>query len=191
MEAYIAKYGYIAIIVGTFLEGETTVLLGGIFSKLGYMELDKVMLCAFIGTLAGDGTFFLLGKLFKRNLIERYDALKRRVPLANRIIERYGNHIIFVVRFFVGVRGIILSLLGCTDLKKRTFLLYSAMSSALWSVVVSLIGYSFGNVVYIFVSDIKQYEKYIVPAVLGIVAVIIMVYRHIMRKKEEKSYGDQ
>jgi len=35
MEAYIAKYVYIGVFVGTFLEGETTVLLGGIFSKLG------------------------------------------------------------------------------------------------------------------------------------------------------------
>jgi membrane protein DedA with SNARE-associated domain len=190
MEAYIAKFGYVAILIGTFLEGETTVLLGGIFSKLGYMKLENVMLWAFIGTIAGDGTFFLLGKLLKRNMIERFEGLKNKVPLANRIIKKYGNHIIFLVRFFVGVRGIILSLLGCTDIKKRTFFLYSALSSALWSVVVSLIGYTFGKVVYIFVSDIKEYEKFIVPSVLAAVFIIILVYRHIMKAKEEKSYGD-
>ena len=37
MEEYIARYGYIAIVIGTFFEGETTVLLGGIFSKLHYI----------------------------------------------------------------------------------------------------------------------------------------------------------
>jgi membrane protein DedA with SNARE-associated domain len=191
MEAFIAKYGYIAIAVGTFLEGETTVLLGGIFSKLGYMKIERVMFWAFAGTLAGDCTFFLLGKLLKRNIIERYDFLRSKVPLANRIIKRYGNHIIFFVRFFVGVRGIILSLLGCTDLRKRTFLLYSTLSSLLWSVLVGLIGYSFGNVVYILVSDIKRYEKFIVPVILVVVFLVIMIYRYVMKKKEEKSYGDQ
>jgi membrane protein DedA with SNARE-associated domain len=191
MEAFIAQYGYIAIAVGTFLEGETTVLLGGIFSKLGYMKIERVMLWAFAGTLAGDCTFFLLGKLLKRNIIERYAFLRSKVPLANRIMRRYGNHIIFFVRFFVGVRGIILSLLGCTDIRKRTFLLYSTLSSLLWSILVGLIGYSFGNVVYIFVEDIKRYEKFIVPSVLAAVLVVIMVYRHIMKKREEKSYGDE
>jgi membrane protein DedA with SNARE-associated domain len=191
MDPFIAKYGYMAIAVGTFLEGETTVLLGGIFSKLGYMELKRVMFWAFVGTLAGDCTFFLLGKLLKRNIIERYDFLRSKVPLANRIIKRYGNHIIFFVRFFVGVRGIILSLLGCTDLRKRTFLLYSTLSSLLWSLLVGLIGYSFGNVVYILVSDIKRYEKFIVPTILVAVFIVIMIYRYVMKKREEKSYGDE
>lgn len=190
MEDYIARYGYIAIVIGTFLEGETTVLLGGIFSKLHYMELDKVMAWAFLGTLAGDCTFFFIGKAFGRNIIERYESLRSKIPLANGIMKRYGNFIIFLVRFFVGVRGIILLLLGCTDIKKRTFFLYSFMSAALWSIVVSSIGYLFANVVYIFVQDIRKYEIYIVPAVIAFVVICIIIYRHIV-KEREKTYGNQ
>ncbi|OPX99148.1 MAG: Inner membrane protein YohD [Syntrophorhabdus sp. PtaB.Bin006] len=190
MEAYIARFGYIAILIGTFLEGETTVLLGGIFSKLSYMKLDKVMAWAFLGTFAGDCTFFFLGKLLGRNIIERYEFLRSRIPLANGIMRKYGNHIIFLIRFFVGVRGIILLLLGCTDIRRRTFFFYGIMSAGLWSIVVSSIGYLFANVVYIFVQDIKQYEKFIVPAILVGVAVIIVIYRHIVRERE-KLYGNQ
>jgi membrane protein DedA with SNARE-associated domain len=190
MEEYIARYGYIAIVIGTFLEGETTVLLGGIFSKLQYMELDHVMAWAFLGTLAGDCTFFFLGKAFGRNIIDRYEFLRSKIPLANGIMKRYGNFIIFLVRFFVGVRGIILLLLGCTDIRKRTFFFYSTMSAALWSIVVSSIGYLFANVVYIFVHDIRKYEKFIIPAILIVVAAFILVYRHIV-KEREKTYGNQ
>ena len=166
MEEYIARYGYIAIVIGTFFEGETTVLLGGIFSKLCYMKLDYVMAWAFLGTLAGDCTFFSLGKIFGRKFIDRYEFLRSKIPLANGIMKRYGNYIIFLIRFFVGVRGIILLLLGCTDIKKRTFFLYTTISAALWSIVVSATGYLFANVVYLFVHDIKKYEMIIVPAVM-------------------------
>jgi membrane protein DedA with SNARE-associated domain len=190
MEEYIARYGYIAIVIGTFLEGETTELLGGIFSKLRYMELDYVMTWAFVGTFAGDCTFFFLGKAFGRNIIDRYQFLRSKIPLANGIMKKYGNYIIFFVRFFVGVRGIILLLLGCTDIRKRTFFLYSILSAALWSIVVSAIGYLFANVVYIFVRDIRKYEAYIVPAIIVFVAACIFIYRHIVREREKK-YGNQ
>ncbi len=191
MEDYITQYGYIAIFIGTFLEGETTVLLGGIFSKLNYMELNKVMLWAFAGTLAGDWTFFFIGKFFGRRIIQKYDFLKSRIPLANKIMKRYGNYIIFLIRFFVGVRGIILLLLGCTDIKKRTFFLYSTLSSFSWSLLVSMIGFLFGQVVYIFVSDARKYEIYIIPAVLSGVLLMIFIYRRVVKQREEQSYGDE
>ena len=191
MDDYLAQYGYIAIVVGTFFEGETTVLLGGIFSRLQYMELHRVMLWAFMGTILGDYTFFFLGKSLGRNVIDKFDFLRSRIPLANKIILRYGNFILFLIRFFVGVRGIILLLLGCTDIKKRTFFLYSTLSALLWSVAVSLIGFLFGEVVYIFAHDIRKYELYIIPAVLTAVAALILTYRHIMKEREEKSYGNE
>lgn len=190
MEEYITRFGYMAIVIGTFLEGETTVLLGGIFSKLQFMKLDLVIAWAFVGTFAGDCTFFFLGKFFGRHIIDRHELLRSKIPLANGIINKYGNFIIFLVRFFVGVRGVILLLLGCTDIKRRTFLLYSSVSAALWSITVSSIGYLFANVVYIFVHDIRKYEKLIVPIIIAVVAVLIFLYRHIM-KEREKTYGNQ
>jgi len=190
MEAYIAKYGYIGIFVGTFLEGETTVLLGGIFSKLGYMNIEKVILWAFLGTFAGDCTFFSIGRIFGKNIIEKYEFLRSKVPLANKIIKKYGHFIIFMIRFLVGIRAIILLLLGCTNIKLSRFLLFNMINSILWSILVTSIGYVFGKVVYVFVSDIKKYEEFIIPAVLIGVMILIMAYRHIV-KEREKSYGDQ
>jgi membrane protein DedA with SNARE-associated domain len=190
MEAYIAKYGYIGIFVGTFLEGETTVLLGGIFSKLGYMNIEKVILWAFLGTFAGDCTFFSIGRIFGKNVIEKYEFLRSRVPLANKIIKKYGHFIIFIIRFLVGIRAIILLLLGCTNIKLGRFLLFNMINSILWSILVTSVGYVFGKVVYVFVSDIKKYEEFIIPAVLIGVIILITVYRHIV-KEREKSYGDK
>ncbi|OPY77366.1 MAG: Inner membrane protein YohD [Syntrophorhabdus sp. PtaU1.Bin058] len=190
METYIAQYGYIGISIGTFLEGETTVLIGGIFAKLGYMHLCMVMLYAFIGTFVGDFTFFTLGKYFGKNFIERYEFIRNKVPLANKVIHKYGNFIIFLIRFLVGIRAVILILLGCTNMKMGKFVLFNIVNSMGWSIIVSIIGYLFGKVIFVFVGDIKQYERIIVPAVLALVVALILIYRYIVKRKEE-AYGDE
>jgi membrane protein DedA with SNARE-associated domain len=191
VEAYIAKYGYAGVVVGTFLEGETTVLLGGIFSRLGYLSLMMVMLAAFIGTLLGDSTFFIIGRFFGKRIIERFEFIHKKVPLANKVIKKYGNFIIFTIRFLVGIRAVVLILLGCTNIRKTRFFIYSLLNAAVWSVFISVIGFLFGHVVFVFVTDIKRHEKIIVPAVLAIVIMLILVYRHIVKEKERKVYGDQ
>lgn len=190
MEAYIAKYGYIGIFVGTFLEGETTVLLGGIFSRLGYMNILMVMFYAFAGTLAGDCTFFAIGRSFGRSITDRFEFIRNKVPLANKVIKRYGNFIIFIIRFLVGIRAVVLILLGCTNMKVGRFLMFSVLNSVCWSILVGLVGYLFGSVVFVFLDDIKKYETIIVPVVLGLVVVFILMYRHIVNKKERETYGD-
>jgi membrane protein DedA with SNARE-associated domain len=191
VEGYIAKYGYIGIFIGTFLEGETTVLLGGLFSKLGYMSIWMVMLYAFAGTFVGDCTFFAIGRFFGKNIVERFNFIRSKVPLANNVIRKNGNFIIFSIRFLVGIRAIILILLGCTNLKMSKFLTYSVLNSITWSILVSITGFAFGEVVFVFVSDIKKYESVIVPVVLVLVTMLILIYRHIVKEKEKKAYGNE
>ena len=60
LEQLIESYGYIVLVIGTFLEGETILVLGGIAAKLGYLQLYGVVLAAFIGSLAGDQLYFFL-----------------------------------------------------------------------------------------------------------------------------------
>ena len=187
----VARLGYIGVLLGTFLEGETTILVAGIFSKLGFLDLNRVMGCAFIGTFVGDCVFFFLGKYFGRSVIERYEFLRSRTALSNKIIHQNGHFILFMMRFLAGFRSIILLLLGCANVRTRRFLLIDVASSLVWSVCVSIIGYSFANVVYIFVRDVKGYEKVLIPIVIVPMVGLILLYRHLIREKEEEQFdGD-
>lgn len=58
----IIDYGYLALFIGTFLEGETILVIAGFLAHSGYLELHWVILSAFLGTFAGDQTFFYLGR---------------------------------------------------------------------------------------------------------------------------------
>jgi membrane protein DedA with SNARE-associated domain len=191
MEDSIVHLGYVGVLLGTFFEGETTILLAGIFAKFGYLKITNVVFFSFLGTFVGDCSFFFLGKYFGSPVIERYDFLRKRTALPNKIIHQNRHLILFIMRFLAGFRSIILLLLGCANVSSARFLIIDILSSAVWSITISLIGYSFANVVYFFVSDIKGYEKIIIPLIVVPAILIILVYRHFIKEKEEEQFhGD-
>ncbi len=190
MEDSIARLGYLGVLLGTFIEGETTILLAGIFAKFGYLKLREVIIFSCIGTFIGDCSFFFLGKFFGNTVIERYEFFRTRTRLSSNIIHEYRHLILFIMRFLAGFRSIILLLLGCANVKASRFLIIDFLSSIVWSVAISLIGYSFANVVYIFVSDIKGYEKVIIPFVAVPAIAAILLYRHFIKEKEEEQFDD-
>jgi membrane protein DedA with SNARE-associated domain len=191
MEETISRLGYVGVLLGTFLEGETTILLAAIFAKLGYLRLKPVIFWSFIGTFSGDCSFFFLGKFFGRSVIERCEFLRTKALTSSKIIHQYGHLILLIMRFLAGFRSIILVLLGCADLRARRFLLIDVATSAAWSVLISMLGYSFANVVYIFVRDTKGYEKIIIPLAVIVAVAPIFFYRHLIKEKEKEQFdGD-
>ena len=184
MEAWIMQYGYIGVAIGTFFEGETTLLLGGIFSKLGFLSLKTVVLCACAGTFLGDCTFFFVGRLFGPALIGRHHIMRSRMPFANKAIHRYGHFILFAMRFLAGFRSMILILLGCANMNIARFLLIDLFMAVLWTGLLSFLGFSFANVIYIFVTDVTRYQKLVVPAVVAAAITVILFYRYFVQKRE-------
>ena len=50
LESFLAKYGYIAILLGTVFEGETIMIMGGFSAHRGYLRLlPWVVLAGFVG----------------------------------------------------------------------------------------------------------------------------------------------
>ena len=186
----VARLGYIGVLLGTFLEGETTILVAGIFAKLGFLNLNQVMGCAFVGTFVGDCVFFFLGKYFGKSVVDRYEFLRCRTALPNKIIHQNGHFILFMMRFLAGFRSIILLLLGCANVRTSRFLLIDVI---------------FPGLVRVHLDDrlqlrqrrlhlrpgCKGYEKIIIPIVIVPAIALIFLYRHLIREKEEEQFdGD-
>ena len=58
MEHLIDTYGYWAVLLATFPEGETILVIAGFAAHQGYLTLMPVILAAFAGSLCGDQLFF-------------------------------------------------------------------------------------------------------------------------------------
>ena len=62
MEDIIIRYGHLAIFVGCLLEGETILVRGALAAFRGYLDLERVILVAVIGSFIGDQLYFYLGR---------------------------------------------------------------------------------------------------------------------------------
>ena len=62
LEYLIHTYGYLAILLGTFIEGETVLIMGGLAAQLGYLRLPWVIAAAFVGAVSWDQLLFVAGR---------------------------------------------------------------------------------------------------------------------------------
>ena len=54
MESLIKNYEHLPILIGTFLEGETILVLGGVTAHQGYLALPWIILAAFFSLAQDD-----------------------------------------------------------------------------------------------------------------------------------------
>jgi len=172
LETWLAQYGYPMLVAGTFLEGETVMVLGGLAAHMGYLSLDLVIASGFIGSLAGDQLYFLLGRRYGRTLLARHPRWRPRVEQVLSRLERHQNLVVIGFRFMYGLRSISPFAIG---LSRISYLRYSALNlvgSAVWSAGVGLAGYYFGRAVETVLGDVKAYELELIGAVVAVAGVM-------------------
>jgi len=165
LETLLQTYGYWAVLIGTFAEGETVLVLGAFAAHRGYLALPWVILAAFIGTLMGDQLFFYLGRKHTQWVLARRPSWKARIDRAHQLMERYRTLLILGFRFMYGLRTIIPFLMGMSSVSTKKIIILDVIAALVWAVVVGTGGYLFGNILEIILGDIKHYELPILVAI--------------------------
>jgi membrane protein DedA with SNARE-associated domain len=180
IESIIRDYGYWALLIGTFFEGETILIIAGLSAHLGLLQLPYVMLIAFIGSFSGDQLYYFIGYFKGRELLQKHLKWQRRVERVNKHIERYHNLVMLGFRFVYGMRITTPFVMGTSkNIKTTRFFILNAIGAIIWSVSVSAGGYFFGYALEGFIKNVKHYEKMaiIIIIIIGIVLWIIHRYR--------------
>ena len=168
MEAFIEAYGYFALLVGTFFEGETYLVLAGFAAHQGYLDIPWVILVAFIGTLTGDQAFFYLGRRHSalvQSILSIYPHWFTRVERVERLIERYQTALTFIFHFLYGLRIAFLLVIGLSRIPAGRFLVLNSLSALVWAVIVGLAGYLFGSALGLIMGDLKGLENYVLAGI--------------------------
>ena len=157
IEHYMLAYGYWAVFFGVMLEnagvpvpGETILLVAGYFASTGEFHLALVMLIAATGAIIGDNIGFAIGHHYGRNFLLRvgrfFFLTPKRFEHMENYFESHGNKTILVARFITGLRVLAGPLAGSSrKMPWRVFLLYNVAGAILWSIVITLLGYLFGQ----------------------------------------------
>ena len=158
LESLLNNYGYPILLLGTFLEGETILILGGVAAHLGYLSLGWVIACGFVGTLFGDQLYFYLGRRHGSEFLARRSTWQARSQRVHRILERYPVLLVLGFRFLYGLRTVTPFVLGTSKVPYLLFTVLNVIGAGIWAIAIGLAGFYFGHSVEIVLGEIKQYE---------------------------------
>ncbi|HPC73536.1 MAG TPA: DedA family protein [Syntrophales bacterium] len=176
LEDFLGTYGYVAVLVGTFIEGETILVLGGFAAHLGFLKLPWVIAAAFAGTLSGDQLYFYLGRKHKDKITALFPTGAGRIEKAQRTLERHGNTLMLTFRFLYGLRTVTPFVIGMTGISAMRFFFFNVLSALIWSIAVGSGGYLFGRTLEYFLADVRHYE-FATMAVIALVGLLVwMIY---------------
>lgn len=157
----IRNYGYWAILIGTFLEGETILILGGLAAHMGFLELPWVAATAFAGSFTGDQLYFYIGRRFGPGIIARRLSWQESAEKVYRHLRRHQNLLILSFRFFYGLRNVTPFAVGAAGISRQRFFILNLIGAAVWAVAFGAAGYVSGEVFRLLLDDFQRYQIYI------------------------------
>ena len=168
ISAFVASYGYVAVFVGTLLEGETILIAAGFAAHRGLLAWPLVVLVATIGATLGDQLAFLLGRWKGNALIERFPALAKHKPRVHDLLERHSVIFILTVRFLYGLRIAGPVLIGSSRIPALRFAVLNMIGAALWALAITGAGYAFGLAINALLADLKRIEEIVLVTILAL-----------------------
>lgn len=137
----IQSYGYLAVAVGTFLEGETVLILAAAAASLGHLSILVVIAVATMASFAGDQLYFHLGRKYGARLLARFPSLQSRTARARALLERHHVPVILAIRFLYGLRVAGPIAIGMSGVPWARFLALNLTGATVWAVAIAGAGY--------------------------------------------------
>ncbi|AXH12767.1 DedA family protein [Halarcobacter bivalviorum] len=183
---YLLKtYGYIILFAWSILEGEAGLVMAGLLSHTGDMNMYMAIFIAGLGGFAGDQIYFYTGRFNKSYVHKKFKGQRRKFALAHILLQKYGWPIIFVQRYMYGMRTIIPISIGLTRYSAKTFAFINLISAWCWAAITIVPVWYFGEEILIVLKWLKEHWYYALPFAL-LIGGSIVYYFHIMTKKKEK-----
>lgn len=170
LAALIGTYGYWAVALGCLLEGETVLLLAGFAAHRGYLQWPVVVAVAAAAGFAGDMAFFLLGRRFAPQILARWPQVAAQRQRLDGWLQRYDAWVVVSVRFLYGFRIAGPVLIGASGMAWTRFAAFNALGAVLWAVLLTGLGWFFGQAAQALLGKAQHYEGWLA---LGVIVVAL------------------
>ena len=180
LQELISNYGYLTIAVGTFFEGETVLILGGLAAHRGFLLLPGVIACAFLGAFFGNQLYFHIGRRKGTTFLAKRPAWQKKSEKIFAIAEKHQNLLILGFSFTYGLRTVTPFLLGAANISAVKFFLLSMIGTFSWASLVGSLGYFFGYALTSMFGNLRPYEPWIFVtlAAVGVALWLIRYLKH-------------
>lgn len=189
--------GYPGVALLMFLENvfppipsELIMPLAGFTAGRGELSFVGVVIAGALGSLVGQLPLYYLGRLVGEEKLVRWadrygkwltvsgDEIRR----ADDWFDKHGTKAVFIARLVPGLRSLISIPAGISEMSMPKFLLYSALGTALWVVILTALGGVLGQ-------NYDLVDTYLGPValvVVGALAVYAVVWI-VRRRRQQKA----
>jgi membrane protein DedA with SNARE-associated domain len=184
----IETYGYVAVFVGTFLEGETILALAGVAAAHGYMSYWTTVGVAVVGAFLGDQACFFIGRRYGVHVLNRFPGLAAKAPRVQAILRRWDAPAVIVLRFLYGLRIAGPIVIGTCGISPWRLALFNFIGALIWAPLVAGIGYLAGYALHEWLGRLEQAQLGLLVALaLGVLFAwyFIRRRRRIVRRATE------
>lgn len=144
--ALVHDWGLWAVAVGTFLEGESVLLLAGAAAAGGHLSLSAVIAVATLASFAGDQMYYWIGHRWGALLLTRFARLALAAARMDALLARWHAPLILVIRFLYGLRMAGPIAIGMSRVAWQRFFVLNLLGAAIWAPLVAGLGYGSGHV---------------------------------------------
>ena len=141
---WLPKYGYFAILLAAFWEGEAVLIAAGALCGAGLLDWRLTIVAAAIGGAAGDQVYFYLAHDRGARLVQKSKRLSRFYPKVQRFVLRHGTWAVLLSRFAAGLRITIPLVCATVRMPAKKYSALNLLSAFAWASMWVAISYQFG-----------------------------------------------
>ena len=186
---------YLVICFAMFLENiippipsEIIMPLGGFLVYQGNLNFFFLVIFGLIGTVLGGLPWYYLGKFLNEKKLADFVENKGKIlgitskdlNKSKLWFDKYGVSLVFWGRLIPGIRTLISVPAGIEMMPLKKFLVWTTLGSLIWVVLLSLLGYLFGENYRVIESYVDNFKIFLKP--LLIIILVILIFKYLRSK---------
>ncbi len=154
----------------------------GIFIKVGILLPFPALISAILGAFCHEMIYFLFGRWKGREFLLKNAYTRKRYRLAKKLVEKYGDLSIFVIRFLYGMRVIPMVFLGATKFNIIRFTILDLLSLLIWAFLYISLGYFFGHAAEKYFGKAKDIYV-LIGITIALIGLLIILLKFVRSKR--------
>jgi membrane protein DedA with SNARE-associated domain len=185
------EYGYIILFAWSILEGEMGLIMGGLLSHTGDMNVYIAIFIAGLGGFAGDQIYFYIGRFNKGYIQRKLRSQRRKFAIAHLLLKKYGWPIIFVQRYMYGLRTVIPMSIGITKYSGKKFAFINLISAWAWAAITIIPAYLLGEEILKVLEWAKEHWYFALPIAGTFLFGVLTYFKRLENQLLEKKNARQ
>ena len=175
----ISQYGYLVVFLASLIEGESIILTASALASQGHLDIIKVGILAFLGTLFADQGMYYVGRFFGQKLFKKFPILERRSEKIMALLRKHSTWFILSFRFIYGIRILSPIVIGFSNVDPKKYMILNFVAAIIWTVVSCSAGYYLGDAIFSVLHNMNPFLKY---AIIIMIFVLVLELLHRLSK---------